>query len=128
RHVNDFTGLGARRELVESRGVNGEMLLLRLGELSLACPVRLLHPWIPVYVVPRAERLFIVGATMIESDVDTRISARSMLELLSAAYALHPAFGEAEIAEIGTGARAAFPDYLPRLRRWDGALHVNGLY
>ena len=69
-----------------------------------------------------------VGATMIESDEDTRISARSMLELLSAAYALHPAFGEAEIAEIGTGVRAAFPDNLPRLRRRDGALYVNGLY
>jgi len=53
-----------------------------------------------------------VGATMIESDEGTRISARSMLELLSAAYALHPAFGEAEIVEIGTGVRAAFADNL----------------
>ncbi|TLY59313.1 MAG: FAD-dependent oxidoreductase [Gammaproteobacteria bacterium] len=128
RHVIDCTGLGARRELADLRGVKGEMLLLRLGELSLARPVRLLHPRIPVYVVPRAEGLFMVGATMIESDEDTRISARSMLELLSAAYALHPAFGEAEIAEIGTGVRAAFPDNLPRLRRRDGALYVNGLY
>ena len=128
RHVIDCTGLGARRALADLRGVKGEMLLLRLGELSLARPVRLLHPRIPVYVVPRAEGLFMVGATMIESDEDTRISARSMLELLSAAYALHPAFGEAEIAEIGTGVRAAFPDNLPRLRRRDGALYVNGLY
>jgi len=64
--------------------------------------VRLLHPRVPVYVVPRADGLFMVGATMIESDQGTRISARSMLELLSAAYALHPAFGEAEIVEIGT--------------------------
>jgi len=69
-----------------------------------------------------------VGATMIESDEATRISARSMLELLSAAYALHPAFGEAQILEIGTGVRAAFPDNLPRLRQVGGALHVNGLY
>ena len=53
---------------------------------------------------------------MIESDEAARISARSMLELLSAAYALHPAFGEAQIVEIGTGVRAAFPDNLPRLR------------
>ena len=69
-----------------------------------------------------------VGATMIESDEATRISARSMLELLSAAYALHPAFGEAQIIEIGTGVRAAFPDNLPRLRHVGGSLHVNGLY
>jgi glycine oxidase len=128
RQVIDCTGLGARGELADLRGVKGEMLLLRLPELSLARPVRLLHPRIPVYVVPRADGLFMVGATMIESDEDTRISARSMLELLSAAYALHPAFGEAEIAEIGTAVRAAFPDNLPRLRRRDGTVYVNGLY
>ena len=51
-----------------------------------------------------------------------------MLELLSAAYALHPAFGEAQIVEIGTGVRAAFADNLPRIRRVDGVLYVNGLY
>jgi glycine oxidase len=90
--------------------------------------VRVLHPRQPLYVVPRGEGLFMVGATMIESDEATRISARSMLELLSAAYALHPAFGEAQILEIGTGVRAAFPDNLPRLRQVGGALHVNGLY
>jgi glycine oxidase len=65
---------------------------------------------------------------MIESDEATRISARSMLELLSAAYALHPAFGEAEILEIGTGVRPAFADNLPRIRRVAEVLYVNGLY
>ena len=40
-----------------------------------------------------------------------------MLELLGAAYALHPAFGEAEVVEIGVDARPAFPDNLPRLTR-----------
>jgi glycine oxidase len=69
-----------------------------------------------------------VGATMIESDAAQRISARSLLELLSSAYALHPAFGEAEILETGTGVRAAFPDNLPRIRRVDRVLYVNGLY
>jgi len=124
----DCTGLAARELLTDLRGVKGEMLLLRLPELTLRRPVRVLHPRWPLYVVPRGEGLFMVGATMIESDEGTRISARSMLELLSAAYALHPAFGEAQIIEIGTGVRAAFPDNLPRLRHAGGALHVNGLY
>jgi len=65
---------------------------------------------------------------MIESDQPTRISARSMLELLGAAYALHPAFGEAQIIEIGTGVRPAFADNLPRVLQRGGRLHVNGLY
>jgi len=128
RAVLDCTGLAARVRLADLRGVKGEMLLLRLTELTLDRPVRVLHPRHPLYVVPRGEGLFMVGATMIESDEGTRISARSMLELLSAAYALHPAFGEAQILEIGTGVRAAFPDNLPRLRQVGGVLHVNGLY
>ena len=128
RTVVDCTGLDARARLPGLRGVKGEMLLLQLGELTLSRPVRLLHPRLPVYVVPRGAGLFMVGASMIESDEDTRISARSMLELLSAAYALHPAFGEAHIVEISTGVRAAFADNLPRLERAGGVLYVNGLY
>jgi glycine oxidase len=94
----------------------------------LSRPVRVLHPRVPVYVVPRPDGHYMIGATMIESDQPTRITARSMLELLGAAYALHPAFGEAEILEIGTGVRPAFPDNLPRIVRRSGVLYVNGLY
>lgn len=128
RRVVDCTGLAARAVLKDLRGVKGEMLILRLRDVSLSRPVRVLHPRMPLYVVPRAEGLFMVGATMIETDQPTRISARSMLELLSAVYALHPAFGEAEIVEIGTGVRPAYPDNLPRITRHGGTLYVNGLY
>jgi glycine oxidase len=128
RCVVDCRGLAARAQLPRLRGVKGEMLLVRLRELSLKRPVRVLHPRLPVYVVPRAEGLYMVGATMLESDEGTHISARSMLELLSAAYALHPAFGEAQIIEIGTGVRPAFPDNLPQLRCEGQTLYVNGLY
>ena len=124
----DCRGWAARQALPELRGVKGEMLLLRLPELTLTRPVRLLHPRLPVYVVPRGAGVYLVGATMLESSEGSRVSARSLLELLSAAYALHPAFGEAEVLEIGTGVRPAFPDNLPRLRRAGGALYVNGLY
>jgi glycine oxidase len=126
--VLDCTGLAARGVLKDLRGVKGEMLLLRLRDVSLSRPIRVLHPRLPLYIVPRADGLFMVGATMIESDAPLRITARSMLELLGAAYALHPAFGEAEIIEIGTGVRPAFPDNLPRIGWHGGALYVNGLY
>ncbi len=126
--VLDCRGLVARDVLPDLRGVKGEMLLLRSHEIGLSRPIRLLHPRIPLYIVPRDDGLFMVGATMIESGDRRRISARSMLELLGAAYALHPAFGEAEIIEIGTDARPAFPDNLPRLIRRGRVIHVNGLY
>jgi glycine oxidase len=126
--VVDCRGLEARDVLPDLRGVKGEMLIVRLPDVSLSRPVRVLHPRVPVYIVPRGDGHYMIGATMIESDQPTRITTRSMLELLGAAYALHPAFGEAEIVEIGTGVRPAFPDNLPRVRRIGGTVYVNGLY
>ena len=126
--IVDCTGMAAAAALPGLRGVRGEMLLLRTDEVRLARPVRLLHPRFPVYVVPRGDGRFMVGATMIESDDAGPPSARSVMELLNAAYALHPAFGEARILEAGVGVRPAFPDNLPRLVESRGVLHVNGFY
>ncbi len=90
--------------------------------------VRLLHPRIPLYVVPRGDGVYMLGATTIEAGERSRITARSLLEMLTAAYALHPAFGEAEVLEIGVDARPAFRDNLPRIRRRGARIYVNGLY
>lgn len=124
----DCRGFAARDVLNDLRGVKGEMLLLRAPDVTLSRPVRLLHPRIPVYVVPRGDGVYMLGATMIESADRGRITARSMLELLSAAYALNPAFGEAEVLEIGVDVRPAFPDNLPRVRRIGSTVYANGLY
>lgn len=126
--VLDCRGLAARDALPDLRGVRGEMAVLRCPEVSLSRPVRLLHPRIPIYVVPRGDGVFMLGATMIESEARGRATLRSLVELLSAAYALHPAFAEAEVLEIGADVRPAFPDNLPRLRWAQGRLHLNGLY
>ncbi|QOF69931.1 glycine oxidase ThiO [Aminobacter sp. SR38] len=122
----DCTGLADPRPGL--RGVRGEMLILRTSDISLARPVRLLHPRVPVYVVPRSGNLFMVGATMLESDVTGPTTARSVMELLNAAYALHPAFGEAELIETGVGVRPAFADNLPRVERDGNTIRINGLY
>lgn len=127
-NVIDCRGLAARDHLTDLRGVKGEMLVIRCPGVTLTRPVRLLHPRIPLYVVPRGDGIYMLGATMIESEDRGRITARSMLELLSAAYALNPAFGEAEVLEIGVDLRPAFPDNLPRIRRRGGTIFANGLY
>lgn len=124
----DCRGFAARDLLPELRGVRGEMLLLRSGEITLSRPIRLLHPRIPVYVVPRGDGLYMVGATMVETDAEGPVTARSAMELLNAAYSLHPAFGEAEIVETAAGVRPAFPDNLPRVQRQGATITVNGLY
>lgn len=127
-NVVDCRGYAARDVLPELRPVRGEMLLVRTHEVSLKRSVRLLHPRIPLYICPRADGLFMIGATMIESGDKGRMSVRSAIELLSAAYALHPAFGEAEIVEMGADIRPAYPDNEPRVVERNGRIYVNGFY
>lgn len=126
----DCRGVGARQLLPRLRGVRGERVIVRTHEVSLKRPVRLLHPRHPIYVVPWRQGEFMVGATVIESEDDSPVSVRSMLELLGTTYTLHPAFAEAEIVESGAGVRPAFDDNVPKVivcarqRR----IHVNGAY
>ena len=126
--VVDCTGMRASKEIDGLRGVRGEMLHLKCAEVSFCRPVRLLHPRIPLYIVPRGEGVFMVGATMIESPAKTQGTVRSVVELLNAAYAFNPAFAEAEILEIGADVRPAFPDNLPKVVETPQGLYINGMY
>ncbi|MGO3932894.1 FAD-dependent oxidoreductase [Rhodopseudomonas pseudopalustris] len=125
--VIDCRGLAARDKAPELRGVKGEMVVIKATEVTLSRPVRLMHPRWPLYVIPRENNHFMLGATSIESE-DELVTVRSALELLSAAYAVHPAFGEAHIVEIGAGLRPAFPDNLPRISIGNRRVATNGLY
>lgn len=128
--IIDCRGLGSRHRLPDLRGVRGERLLIRTADVTFSRPIRLLHPRHPLYVVPWGENRYLVGATMIESEDAGPVSVRSALELMGAAYTLHPAFGEAEILELSAGVRPAFPDNVPRARVVDGgaSIMVNGAY
>ncbi len=126
--VIDCTGAAQIGQLQGLRGVRGEMLYLATEEIKLSRPVRLLHPRHPIYVVPRDRNRFMIGATMIESEDSGPITARSLMELLNAAYTVHPAFGEARLVEAGVGVRPAFPDNLPRILENGRVIHVNGLH
>ncbi|NEJ17710.1 FAD-dependent oxidoreductase, partial [Rhizobium leguminosarum] len=66
--------------------------------------------------------------TMIETEFDGPIVARSLMELLNAAYTLFPAFADATIIETGVGIRPAFPDNLPRASRQGKVISLNGLF
>ena len=126
--IVDCRGLAARDRLPTLRGVRGERILVRARDVRLSRPVRLLHPRHPLYVVPWPNGNTMVGATVIESEDPSPMTVRSALELLGLAYALHPAFGEAEIVELGAGLRPAFPDNVPKVVVDRDRLHINGAF
>jgi glycine oxidase len=126
--IIDCRGYAARDRLPDLRGVKGEMVVLETRDIAFSRPIQLIHPRNPVYIVPRGDGRFMVGATMIENAERGRVRARALLDLIGAAYTVHPAFGEAEIVEIGCDLRPAFPDNLPRIRRHGHRLFINGLF
>ncbi len=126
--VIDCRGMGARNDLPDLRGVRGELLYLHAPDVNLSRPVRLMHPRYSIYIVPRANSVYVVGATAIESEDDRDITVRSALELLSAAYTVHTGFAEGRLIETSVSCRPAFPDNLPRIYAADGLMRINGLY
>ena len=125
----DCRGLGARSEWPQLRGVRGEVIRLHAPDVTLQRPTRLIHPRYPIYIAPKEDHVFVIGATEIETEDLSPASVRSTLELLSAAYTVHSGFAEARILEITTQARPTLTDNLPAVRLLgERTLQINGLY
>jgi glycine oxidase len=127
--VLDCRGLGGQPSWSQLRGVRGEVVRLHAPDVTLQRPTRLLHPRYPIYIAPKPGHVFVIGATEIETDDRSPASVRSVLELLSAAYAVHPGFAEARILELSAQCRPTLPDNLPAVQAiGPQALRINGLY
>ncbi|GAB1262201.1 glycine oxidase ThiO [Aurantivibrio plasticivorans] len=129
--IIDCRGTGARTHTTDSqsiRGVRGEVMWVETDEISLTHAVRLCHPRYKLYVVPKPNHQFIIGATEIESEDTSPISLQSTLELSSALYTIHPAFAEARVVKTDVNLRPAYRDNLPRVERKGNIISANGLY
>lgn len=126
--VIDCRGFGAKTQVRQLRGVRGETLHVQTSEIQLQRPVRLMHPRYQLYVVPKPDNYFVIGATQIESEDRSPMTLQSNLELSSALYTLSPAFAEARIIEMDTNLRPAFMDNLPKVNIEDGLISANGLF
>ena len=124
----DARGVGSRSQLPLLRGVRGEVLRVECKGVTLQRPVRLMHPRYQLYVAPRPDGQFVVGATELESEDAGPITVRSVLELGSALHSLHPAFGEARVLSMRAALRPALDDHLPCVAQHGGVWHINGLY
>ncbi|QWE19588.1 FAD-dependent oxidoreductase [Polynucleobacter corsicus] len=138
--VIDCRGLGAKASWDHAgnsnkdlRGVRGEVIRLHAPEVKLRRPTRLIHPRYPIYIAPKEDDVYVVGATEIESEDLSPMSVRSALELLSAVYTVHSGFAEARILEMATQCRPTLKDNLPEIavdRKpiQAGLMMINGLY
>src|SRR3990167_2195374 len=64
----DCRGLGARKQWPGLRGVRGEVARIHAPDVTLQRPTRLVHPRYPIYIAPKQDHVFIIGATEIESE------------------------------------------------------------
>ena len=135
--VFDCRGVGAQNAWNQSsntlRGVRGEVLRLYAPEVKLRRPTRLIHPRYPIYIAPKENDIYVVGATEIESDDLSEMSVRSAMELLSAVYTVHSGFAEARILEMSTQCRPTLQDNLPAIQIYQDKgqsdlIMINGLY
>lgn len=127
-HIFDCRGNGAKADLKQLRSVRGEVICVKVPEVNITRAVRLMHPRFPLYIAPRDNHEYVIGATQIESDADTPVTVRSGLELLSALYSLHQGFGEAQILGLHTGLRPTFINNLPCIEFDNKIIRINGLY
>ncbi len=126
--VIDCRGLGAKKEEPDLRGLRGEIITCFAPHLKIKHTLRLLHPKVSCYVVPRANSHYVIGATMVESENTESIQVQSMLELLSGASFLSAAFLSATIVNMQVGIRPAFPSHMPRFKDNDGVISLNGMF
>lgn len=132
----DCRGAGARSSasktaaapLTDLRGVRGELFQLFAPEVNITRPIRLMHPRYQLYIAPKTNGFYVVGATEIESEDCAPMTVRSSMELLSAAYSVHAGFAEANIRQHISQLRPAFSDNQARISLQNRLIQVNGLF
>ena len=126
--VFDCRGLGAHSVFTDLRALRGELIWLHAPDVQLQRPIRLLHPRYSLYIVPRPNNTYLIGASEVEAEDYSSISVRTTLELLTAAYYVHAGFAEARVIKTVTHSRPTLSNHLPRIRFMDGLIAINGLY
>ena len=126
--VFDCRGRGGQSNFSDLFGIRGELIWVRAKEIQITRPIRFLHPRYSLYLAPRPDNIYLIGATEIQSENRDEISVRSTLELLTALFYLHPGFAEANILKTITQCRPTLPDYLPKIKYKKGLIAINGLY
>lgn len=107
--------------------IRGEVLRVKSAEVNLLRPLRIIRSRYTVYIAPKPDHLFVVGATDSDKQGSRSVTVRSSLDLLSALYAVHPGFADAEIVAAVAGQRAHYSHLVPSINQFENILSLNGL-
>ena len=110
------------------RAVRGEIIEVSAPEIKISRPIRVNHYRYPVYIIPRENGAYLIGATEIESEDFSPVSIRSAIELLNSSIAVSRRFSEARIISLSTNCRPAYSDNLPKIRIRKDYISANGLF
>ncbi len=97
------------------RPVKGQILRLvaRRGDAEVTRTVRAVVHGVPVYLVPRGDGRYVLGATSEEQGTDTTVTAGAVYGLLRDAHRIVPGLGDFELVEARAGLRPGSPDNAP---------------
>jgi glycine oxidase len=127
-YVIDTRGLGAKPDDTSLFGIRGEAILVSAPSVNLSHTIRLMHPRHPLYIVPRGNNQYYIGATAIESEDNSPISLKSTLELTSALYFIHEGFAESRILKTFAHSRPTYSQSMPKLTKQGNLIRLNGFY
>lgn len=127
-YIIDTRGLGAKPDDTSLFGIRGEAMLVNAPAVNLSHTIRLMHPRHPLYIVPRGDDQYYIGATTIECEDNSPISLKSTLELTSALYFIHEGFAESRILKTFAHSRPTYSQSMPKLSKQGNLILLNGFY
>lgn len=126
-HVIECAGLHSLNNK-RIRAVRGEIIEVHAPEIKISRPIRLNHFRYPVYIAPRENGTYLIGATEIESEDFSPVSIRSAIELLNSSIVISKRFSEARIITLSSNCRPAYSDNLPKIIIRKDYISANGLF
>ena len=123
-----FDTLGMGSQVQKLRGVMGEVIFMTAKDIQMNCPVRVFSGRTPIYIAPKKNGQFVVGATVVEGYDNAKTTVEGVHELLSALIAYDSMFSSGEITEIKSALRPSFSSGSPEVTYSDKVIHINGMY
>ncbi len=127
-HIFDCRGLGAKSVFHNLRGIRGELIWLHAPHVHILRPVRFYHPRYNLYIVPRPDQIYLIGASEIEVEDYSPISVKTTLELMTAIYSIHSGFAESRVIKSVTQCRPTLSNHSPKIKLQENLIAINGLY